>query len=263
MEQKRSFRWVYLFYLVLFLFIINRLFFFSPNIAEKTISCIVYPFLKIKTCIVYPFILATDYVHTVSGLQHKLHELENNYQLLQEKYIQQQGQQSFYKDTQELIDFAQRYKNHDKVLAQILVTSVGDCEDTIMIDAGATQGVQKDQVVVYKGIMIGRIVEVYPWYSKVALLTDRRCKVAAECKKGVTGICCGQNNGKLELHFVPHFKDVVVQDMIMSTGKGLVYPKGFALGQVVSVSSDNVTHFIQAKPLYDLSQLDYVYVFKR
>lgn len=263
MEQVRRVNSVYVFYLFFFLFMINRLFFFSPGITEKTVSCLVYPFLKIRSVLAYPIVFGLSHMQTVASLQQRVEELLLQNQDLQEKIIQQDAIKLVAQETEEIIQFSSRYHNDHNILVKVLMTIISEKEDVFIIDAGKNREVQKDDVVVYKNMLIGRVVEVYPWFSKVALISDKRCKISAQCQIGSIGIFSGKNNGNVELNFIPHFKDVAVGDIILSTGNGLVYPQGFALGEVVSIQTDNVSHHIQAKTLIDLASLSYVYVFKR
>lgn len=263
MEQVKRFSSVYAFYLFFFLFMINRLFFFSPGITEKTVSCLVYPFLKVRSVLSYPFVFGLSHAQSVAFLQQKVDELTLQNQDLQEKIIQQDAIRLFTQETDEIVQFSCRYHNDNKVLVKILMNIISEKEDAFLVDAGTNRGLQKDDVVVYKNMLVGRVVEVYPWFSKVALISDKRCKISAQCQIGSVGIFSGKNNGEVELNFIPHFKDVAVGDMILSTGNGLVYPQGFALGEVVSIQTDNVSHHIQAKTLIDFSSLSYVYIFKR
>lgn len=263
MEHIKRIDSIYFFYLVFFLFMINRLFFFSPGVAEQSISCLLYPFFKIQSVLFYPFTSCLSQIRAVSTLQNKIDELVEQNQTLQAKLIEQVGMANFSEQTEEIVAFSRRYIVEQKKLAKVLLSIFSDKEDVFIIDGGTNQGIQKDDVTVYKNLLIGRVIEVYPWYSKVALITDRRCKISAQCKEGVVGIFSGQNNNRAELHFIPHFKKVELGEMILSTGNGLVYPQGFGLGEVVSIKTDNVSHSIGVKTLVDLSTVSYVYVFNK
>lgn len=263
MERIKRFSSVYIFYLFFFLFMINRLFFFSPGITEKTISCLVYPFLKVRSVLVYPFVFGFSRAQSIVLLQKKIDDLTQENENLQEKIIQQNAIRLFSQEIEEIVQFSCRYHNDNKILAKVLMSIISEKEDVFFIDVGQSQDIKKDDVVVYKNMLVGRVVEIYPWFSKVALISDKRCKISAQCQIGSTGIFSGKNNGEIELGFMPHFKNVAIGDMILSTGNGLVYPQGFALGEVVSIETDNVSHRVQAKTLIDFSSLLYVYVLKR
>lgn len=263
MEQGKRFSSMHIFYLFFFLFMINRLFFFSPGITEKTVSCLVYPFLKVRSVILYPFVLGLSHLQSIATLQSNIDALTLENQELQEKIIQQEATRLFFQETEEIIQFSHRYHNDHKQFVKVLMTVISPREDVLIVDAGKNKNIQKDDVLIYKNMLIGRIVEVYPWFSKAVLISDKRCKISAQCQAGSVGIFSGKNNGEVELNFIPHFKEVAVGDMILSTGNGLVYPQGFALGKVFSIQTDNVSHHIIAKTLIDLSELSYVYIFKK
>lgn len=263
MEQIKIVRPVYLFYMILFVFMVNRLFFFSPGISEQTISCFVYPVVKIQSMLSYPFESISVRFKSISELEKRVETLQQENEQLQEKTIRQAALHFFSEESKEVVEFGKRYDNDQKKLVKVLLTVISEKEDSIIIDAGSFNGVSKDDVVIYKNMLIGRVLEIYSWYSKVALLTDKRCKISAQCQPGVEGICSGQNNGQIELDFVPHFKEVQVGDIVISTGNGLVYPQGFGLGEIVDFKTDNVVHKIHLKPILDLRALSYVYIFKR
>ena len=65
-------------------------------------------------------------------------------------------------------------------------------------------------IAVFKDCLVGRVVEVYPYYSKVILITDPTCKVAAICTStNVKGIHEGMLSlTTTKLSFVNHLEEV-------------------------------------------------------
>lgn len=244
------------------MFMLNRLFFSSVGMIERTTSYALYPLFKVQEGLAFPFKKASLYFQRVSELEQKVIALEQQRDDLRAELIELEALATFSRDCQHVQEFAQRYNYQQQQLAKVLLCDISEKEDVIFVEAGLNKSIQKDDVIVYKNMLVGRVIEVYPWYSKVALTTDQRCKISAQCKKGVTGICCGKNNRQLELQFVPHFKDIKMQDRLISTGKGLIYPQGFDLGTVVDIVSDNVSHYIQVSPSVDIQKVEYVYILR-
>ncbi len=280
MRQEVRFWVVHLFYLLFFLFLINRLFFFSSGVAERSVSCLLYPFLKIHRTIATSIHQKSEHRQNLASLQQELDGLYVQHDLLKGHVAQLQAQQLFIQQSEEVVSFSRRYDQEHKVIAKILLVHVSPQEDIIFIDGGCNKNISKDDVVVYQNALVGRVVEVFSWYSKVALITDQRCKISAQAvsdgspevllgdssggnSSRAFGICCGKNNKNLEFCFVPHFKKVVVGDLVISTGQGLMYPQGFALGVVQSVTTDLVSHHIELKPFFDINRMSYVYVFTK
>lgn len=248
------------FYIIFALFMINRLFFFSPGVTEQTCSCLVYPLLKVQELLIAPLKTLQNYMESIKDLQERVDVLENERNNLQARLIAIDSLQNVYQDIKDLQEFASRYEVEQKRLGYIILRQFSDKEDVFFIDLGHSTGIQKDDVVVYENTIVGRVLEVYPKYSKVACITDSRCKISARSGKESIGICCGKNNRCLDFEFVPHFQPVVIDEMIISTGQGLVYPQGFGLGRIVSIKTDHVSHYIKAEPLIDLQKIKYVYV---
>jgi len=277
MKQEVRFWVVHLFYLLFFLFLINRLFFFSSGVAERSVSCLLYPFLKIHRTIVTSIHQKSEHRQNLERLQKELDGLYVQHDLLKGHVAQLQAQQLFIEQSAEVVSFAKRYDQEHKTIAKVLLVHISPQEDVIFIDGGSNKNISKDDVVVYQNALVGRVVEVFSWYCKVALITDQRCKISAQGTVSEVllgdmlggnssvafGICCGKNNKNLEFCFVPHFKKVVVGDVITSTGQGLMYPQGFALGIVQSVTTDLVSHKISLKPFFDINHISYVYVFSK
>jgi rod shape-determining protein MreC len=134
-----------------------------------------------------------------------------------------------------------------------------------LIDAGSSKGVEKDMVVVYKHCLVGKVTEVYPWYSKVVAITDRTCKVAVQCvNQKTTGIHEGTNDlGATQLKYVSHLEPIEVGDYLISSGEGLVFPRGLGVGQIVSCAQSGLYHVIEVKPLIDMQKIAYCTVIKR
>ncbi len=260
---------IHLFYVLFFLFLIHRLFFPSFGMAERCMSFACYPFFKIHATLTHSLSKQAQNRKSIHELVQELNIISLQNDLLKGRVAQLEAQQIFLDQTLELRNFAKRYAVEQKSIAKILMCACSAQEDIIFIDGGVDKNFAKDDIVVYQQALIGRVIEVYPWYSKVALITDSRCKVAAQLTPLsdtfltdalARGVCCGKNNQKLSMCFVPHFKSVSVGQTVISSGQGLIYPQGFELGIVRDVQTDLVSHTIQVQPMFDIEHVSYVYV---
>ena len=125
-------------------------------------------------------------------------------------------------------------------------------------------------VALYNNNIVGKVIEVYPWYCKVCLITDADCKIAASSfislnanksirvQKGASGIHEGINNAMFTtLRYVSHLESVNVGDTILSNGEGLIFPKGFALGKITQAHKGELFYEITVQPILDLQSLQY------
>lgn len=165
-------------------------------------------------------------------------------------------------ETKELRDFKARYTFEKMQIAQILARHFSDHSQYYYLDMGSNSGIETDMIVVYNNCLIGKVTEVYPWYCRVVLITDKSCKVAAYCDTTkARGIHEGVNQERnAMLKFVSHLAPIQIGDMILSSGEGLVFPRGFALGKVKSSSLDGLYQQVDVEPLVDFEKIEYCLV---
>lgn len=260
LRQEIRFWLLRIFYISFFFFIVHRFFFASSGMIEQVASYVMYPFLKVQSKVSQSIAHQTEYKKIVDDLHNQINSMIIQEELLKQRLAMFEAQQVFTLQTRELIEFSQRFDDTKMSLAKVLLQYHCPQEDVLFVDGGKNRNYQKDDIVVYKNALVGRIIEVYPWYSKVASITDQRCKVSCVIGEDAHGISCGKNNNILELSFIPHYKPVIVGDLAISSGHGLVFPQGFVVGVVQSITTDLVSHYIKLQTYFDFSQIDYVYV---
>jgi rod shape-determining protein MreC len=134
-----------------------------------------------------------------------------------------------------------------------------------IINQGKTQGVKDGLPVLAPQGIVGRIVEVYPEYSKVMLIVDRKSSADAMVQRTrVRGMLKGKGGNRCALEFVPKSADVQVGDLVLASGLVALYPKGLVLGKVTTANKKNPGVFqeIEVTPSVDLSTLEEVLVVK-
>lgn len=262
MEQVSLRDWLLrLFFVILCGFIINRLFFFSSGMAELTTSYILYPVIKAQKIITDPIVAYISHATDVQTLQKNIDLAQQRNDALQAELIAVQATMDFEKRSQEARDFAKKYDFSEQKLVQIIMRSFDDVGHFYWVDAGVHQGIAVNMIAIYKNNIVGRVIHVDPWYSKIALVTDKRCKIAVNCLQTKSvGIYQGNNSFEPTLEFVPHYEKLAIGDLLLSTGQGLVYPQGFAVGTIQSFEVQDVAYKAIVKPLVDIQKIEYVYL---
>lgn len=221
-------------------------------------SLIVYPALRVGHAIATP--LHSWYYQRVSyaQLQQERDALQHELEDVRAQLVCLQSLLDYTQQIQEQIDF-KRQQEISGPIVQILMKQCTSQGHFFWIDAGASQGVVKDMVAVYRQHLLGKVVEVYPWYSKVQLITDASCKVAGYCAStNIHGIHKGCNSERnTVLTYVSHLDTVHPGDQVFSSGEGLVFPRGLLLGHIVSVKPDGLYQQIEVKTDVDLQALRY------
>jgi len=238
---------------------------FFVLVPNTLISYFAYPVLRLQNMLMFPF---TDFYYwrmTMKDLLALNEKLMKENRVLQEKNIALHSTLDFVNDTQDVRSYSYRYAPDNKQLVQLILKIFSDTSHFGYIDAGSFHGIKKDMVAVYRNCLVGKITEVYPLYSKILFISDASCKIAAYCSgTNAQGIHTGTNTqGLTKVDFVNHLSDVKVGDMVLSSGKGLVFPRGFSLGNIKKIKKRGVHNTLLLTPIINISKLDYCYVFEK
>lgn len=212
----------------------------------------------------YPLI----YLHYICIDPHKRSTqtlLAQAYEKLLEDYMKLQVTADLYDDIKELLDFKERYASDGARLVQIIERHMGQDEQYVLIDKGSRHGIHDRMVLVYKDMLVGRVYQVFPCYSKCILITDQRCKVGAYCAKTkAQGVTKGANYGDcIDLAHVSHLEAVEQDDIVISGGQGLIFPRGFGIVRITEFHKEDLLYQVSCRPLVDLQAITYCYVIEK
>lgn len=155
---------------------------------------------------------------------------------------------------QELLD-AEVVRPRSLVTARVIAVTGGPFVRSILINAGADQGVRKGLAVVDANGLVGQTVEVGDRASRILLLTDFNSRVPARVARSKdNGILIGRNEKLVDLEFLPVNRDVLAGDLVLTSGDGGLFPPGLLVGTVSMVTERKV----RVRPVADLQSLEFV-----
>jgi rod shape-determining protein MreC len=139
---------------------------------------------------------------------------------------------------------------------------------TVVLDKGRESGVRLEAPVISPTGVVGRVIAVGPHAAKVQLLLDQQSGVGVLIERSrVTGVVSGQvgfadsDATDLVLKYVPALADVVVGDLVVTSGLDRVYPKGLVVGRVRTVSAGSgLFKEIAVSPSARFDRLEHVLV---
>jgi rod shape-determining protein MreC len=133
---------------------------------------------------------------------------------------------------------------------------------TVTIDKGTRQGLRPDMAVIAPAGVVGRIVVPSARSAKVQLLVDRNAAAGALIERSrAQGVVVGAGGDRLQMEYVSEVTDVVVGDLVVTSGIDGIYPKGFVIGRVEAVErSGGAYKRVTVKPAVDFGRLEEVLV---
>ncbi|MFP5441035.1 MAG: rod shape-determining protein MreC [Gammaproteobacteria bacterium] len=123
------------------------------------------------------------------------------------------------------------------LVAEIVAFDPDPSRMEVLIDKGSDDGLYPGQPVLDASGVMGQLVEVGRAQSRVILITDSRHGVPVEVSRnGVRSIAVGTGSaGKLSLQYLPITADVRKGDVLVSSGLGRIFPRGYPVATVVEV----------------------------
>jgi rod shape-determining protein MreC len=142
---------------------------------------------------------------------------------------------------------------------------------TLTLDRGEQDGVALNAPVLSATGVVGRVFAVGPHAARVQILLDRDAAAGVMVERSrVPGVVAGQASGAgagsddLLLKYVPGRADVVVGDVVVTSGLDRLYPKGLVVGRVRFVGDGSgLFRDIRVEPSARFDRLEEVLVVRR
>ena len=125
-------------------------------------------------------------------------------------------------------------------LATILRVDLDPLRHRVLIDRGSRDGVMRGQAVLDDHGVFGQTSNVGVLASEVIVLSDPAHAVPVQVERnGLRTIAVGTGDAhRLSLPYLPRNADVKVDDLLVSSGLGGVFPAGFPVARVSEVRRD-------------------------
>jgi rod shape-determining protein MreC len=122
--------------------------------------------------------------------------------------------------------------------AEVLYDAADPFTRKIVIDRGLMHDVQAGSPVIDESGVLGQVTRTYPLVSEVTLVTDSDLAIPVlNARTGARSVAFGDTtqDGMLELRFMAGNADVLVGDLLTTSGVDGVYPPGLPVARVAKV----------------------------
>ncbi|MFQ5415965.1 MAG: rod shape-determining protein MreC, partial [Myxococcota bacterium] len=136
----------------------------------------------------------------------------------------------------------------------------------VLVDRGRDRGVRSGMPVISEQGLVGLVTATARRSAKAILVLDRQTAVDGVIQRSRSrGIVRGRGSDELEFEFVARDSDVRVNDVVITSGLGGVYPKGLDVGTITAISDPDAQLLQSAtiRPAVDFGRLEQVFVMLR
>lgn len=187
--------------------------------------------------------------------------LKNEALVLKQKVQQMVSLRAENNRLRELLNASEQLDD-DVLVAELIGVDPDPYTHEVILNKGSEQGVFVGQPILDAQGLMGQVIEVLPYTSRVLLLADSNHAIPVQVNRnGLRSIVVG--TGKLDelaLVYVPDTADIRKGDLLVSSGLGSRYPKGYPVAEITKVEHDPGEPFaiVRAKPTAFLDRSRYL-----
>ena len=138
------------------------------------------------------------------------------------------------------LKLADRYKDYNLVVADIISDSATNWEATYIINKGSKDGIKPGMTVITNEGLVGYIETVTKKTSKIISILDAGNSVSSRVSRTRDEIVCkgsvsSTEEQNLKIMNIPMGTVLIEGDKIETSGVGGIYPKGLAVGKIVEI----------------------------
>ena len=193
-------------------------------------------FAPVLSIVSKPVQEAAVFVRNISGLaelQAENMRLEKENMRLREWYQTAMVMEAENKSLRELLNVKLDPQN-TYITARILADPGHSFVKSLLVSAGAQDGVRKGQAVVSGDGVVGRVLEAGNSTARVLLVTDINSRVPVLVENSRQhAILAGQNDPRPVLEHLPPDTEIEEGARIITSGYGGIFPQGLPVGRVV------------------------------
>lgn len=133
--------------------------------------------------------------------------------------------------------------------------------NSIIIDKGASHGIKQNKAVLSTKGLVGRVLEVGRYSSRILLITDPNSKVGVVIQRNRQGgMLVGRPDGKCKMIYIALDSDAAKGDKVITAGLGTIYPRGILVGEIVEVGKEpgRLYKYAIIRTAQDMSKLEEV-----
>lgn len=165
----------------------------------------------------------------------------------------------------EYANMTDKYARYKTKPAYIINKNVDNLNDIMVINVGKRDGIDSNMPVISADGLVGHVISTTETTSKIQPIIDVSSSVSGTMKISKDNVILksilGSNN-TLKATYIPTEADLIVGDMLETSGLGGIYPKGILIGTLKQVmETKNITdRYAIIETAVDFSKLETVLV---
>lgn len=168
---------------------------------------------------------------------------------------------------QKLLELKNSISDFSTVAAEVIAYSTNNWYDTFEINKGAAAGISAGNSVITPDGIVGRVIASGEnWATVSSVINTGSATGIRVSRTGDIGVVEGDGElcmrGLCKVSFIDSGANLIVGDLLETSGSGGIYPEGYVVGRVTEVEADNTGKLKKAyvEPIVDFTRLREVLV---
>lgn len=237
------------------------------NIISETVRFVFMPFQNGVSFIASQIDATVDFIRESAAYKDQNAMLVN-----QINELKKQNRDTYlYQEENErllgLLELKESMDQYSTVAARVIGYSPNKWYDKIEINKGTFAGVNVGNTVMTGEGIVGIVTEAGPNWSIVdTILNPESATGITVSRTGDVGVVEGDSqmcyNSQCKLTFVDKDANIIVGDILVTSGTGGIYPAGINVGTIREISADNtgILNYAVVEPMVNFSKLHEVLV---
>ncbi len=236
--------------------------FAGSNPVSNTIRTICSPvesgfaFLSNKLCSVVEFLWEMDgYKEENERLVREINDI--NRQSRDSAQLREENER-----LQALLELKNNIEGYSTVAASVIAYSDSNWYDTIEINKGLMHGLSVGNAVLTPDGIVGKITDIgLNWATVSTVLNPDNAMGVKIARTGDAAVVEGDgtlySSGLCKMTFIDKGANIIVGDLLETSGSGGIYPAGILVGAIREINSDNtgMLNYATVEPLVNFSRL--------
>ncbi|MEO0092077.1 MAG: rod shape-determining protein MreC [candidate division WOR-3 bacterium] len=152
-------------------------------------------------------------------------------------------------------------ENINLISANIIARDPETFNRFLTIDKGMSDGIRVNQPVVTSDGLVGLIIDATDFQAIVETALSPGLKIAGQILRSrVVGVVECTNSQQMRFKYTAPESDIIVNDTVITSGLGGIFPKGINIGVVTHIAQDSTNFFqyVKLKPFVKFNKLEVV-----
>ena len=142
----------------------------------------------------------------------------------------------------------------DEQVSKVLIDKKSPFLHSIIINKGSKNNVKKGMAILSNEYLVGKIVEVNFYTSRILLLSDLNSKIPVIIEPdGIQAILSGSGTNEGSIQYSKSYKEITAGSTVYTSGAGDLFKAGIPIGKIYKKNKKNFVNFFS-----DFSQLSHV-----